>query len=55
MFLTYTTNILASNKRFNLPRKCAFKAMNIQLWLLSMFMSVDRKKVLEYRISELIT
>lgn len=55
MFLTYTMNILAFNKDLTYPRKCAFKTMNIQLWLLSINISIDRKKVLEYRISELIT
>lgn len=42
-------------KDLTYPGKCAFKTMNIQLWLLSINISTDRKKVLECRISELIT
>lgn len=37
------------------PGKCAFKAMNIQLWFLSMDISTDGKQVLEYRVSKLVT
>lgn len=35
------------------PGKCAFKTMNIELWLLSMDISTDGKQVLEYRASKL--
>lgn len=42
-------------KDLTYPGKCAFKAVNIQLWLLSMDISTDGKQVLEYRVSKLVT
>lgn len=44
------------NKRLDLtyPGKCAFKTVDVQLWLLRVNVSTDRKKILEYRISKLL-